>query len=100
MFKAGVGDVVVLKSGGPEMTVNSLLNPDDDQVVEVEWFVGGDLRRAIFDVDQLVLSEDFDEEDELADEELAEYLAEPDAEDELRLDIEEYLRDRPIGGAG
>jgi uncharacterized protein YodC (DUF2158 family) len=48
-----VGAVVYLKSGSPAMTVTTLNYPNQNTIVEVEWFVGGDLKRDAFLVDSL-----------------------------------------------
>ena len=45
-----IGDVVMLKSGGPAMTVSEL--GDDDQVISV-WFVSAELKKAVFTVESL-----------------------------------------------
>lgn len=77
-----IGDVVVLKSGGPEMTVNAARDQSDGTVA-VNWFVGSELYEDVFDIAQLELADDQSEglyDDELTDEEIDELL-----EDERKL---------------
>lgn len=45
--KFKTGDVVVLRSGGPQMTV-FCAGTDSRCLVETEWFVGGVLSRDVF----------------------------------------------------
>lgn len=52
-----VGDIVVLKSGGPEMTVR---HEDNDAVTdlyfyECQWFAGKKLERGLFPRDSLTV---------------------------------------------
>src|ERR1700728_3606187 len=51
------GDLVILKSGGPVMTVDSVNTDifDDDKITGVlcAWFVGNKLERARFDPDAI-----------------------------------------------
>ncbi|CAJ0892967.1 hypothetical protein AMST5_04264 [freshwater sediment metagenome] len=59
LFK--VGQVVQLKSGGPDMTVSeinekSILDTDDRMRIWCQWFGGRKLEQGLFDVDALVLS--------------------------------------------
>ncbi len=53
-----VGDVVMLKSGGPEMTVRSYTYPmqdgKDDSKAECVWFEEASLHKAVFKVDELL----------------------------------------------
>ncbi len=44
------GDIVQLKSGGPEMTVTSVVS----KRVEVLWFIDADLRRDFFHIETLI----------------------------------------------
>jgi uncharacterized protein YodC (DUF2158 family) len=59
------GDLVVLKSGGPVMTIDTVNTDvfDDDKVTGVlcAWFVGTKLERARFDPGALVLAPSPDE---------------------------------------
>jgi uncharacterized protein YodC (DUF2158 family) len=59
------GDLVVLKSGGPVMTVDTVNSDvfDDDKVTGVlcAWFVGTKLERARFDPGALVMAPSPDE---------------------------------------
>jgi uncharacterized protein YodC (DUF2158 family) len=48
-----VGDVVLLKSGGPKMTVIAV---HDDAMVYTSWFAGAKNERAHFDVSALELA--------------------------------------------
>jgi uncharacterized protein YodC (DUF2158 family) len=41
-----IGDVVMLKSGGPKMTVEYI--PDGSIIVKCVWFVGTELQRGEF----------------------------------------------------
>ena len=50
-----VGDVVMLKSGGPPMTVCELPVVDEDPSVYAEWFDGNMLNSSDFPVEALVL---------------------------------------------
>jgi uncharacterized protein YodC (DUF2158 family) len=67
--KFKVGDVVVLKSGGPAMTVN-LVRPHN---INCKWFPQGDYTKTVV--------EDFQEETLMSEEE-AEALLEGDDEDD------------------
>lgn len=53
-----VGDVVRLKSGGPEMTVQSypypMLDGKDDSKAECVWFEEVKLHKSVFKVDELL----------------------------------------------
>jgi uncharacterized protein YodC (DUF2158 family) len=55
-----IGEVVQLKSGGPDMTVAKINRPmlsgmDDDRItVRCQWFGGRKLESGVFDVDELV----------------------------------------------
>lgn len=53
-----VGDVVRLKSGGPEMTVRSYPYPmhdgKDDSKAACEWFDEVGLHKSVFKVDELL----------------------------------------------
>lgn len=72
MFKFEVGDVVVLKSGGPEMTVCALFE-GPVVTVAVSWFTNTDvLVDLVFPEDALELSV-FDEADP-ADEEFDDFV--------------------------
>jgi uncharacterized protein YodC (DUF2158 family) len=42
-----IGDVVMLKSGGPKMTVEFMVS---DQMVKCVWFVGNELNRGEFKI--------------------------------------------------
>jgi uncharacterized protein YodC (DUF2158 family) len=48
-----VGDVVVLKSGGPRMTITKMEVTFDADVSRVEWIWEGELRIAAFPVECL-----------------------------------------------
>jgi uncharacterized protein YodC (DUF2158 family) len=48
------GDVVTLKSGGPEMTVNGF-SSDHSNMVECVWFDGNVLREGAFYADALTV---------------------------------------------
>ena len=57
--KFEVGQLVKLKSGGPDMTVSSLHKrfPGDERAaVDCQWFGGKKLERGHFDVDTLVIA--------------------------------------------
>jgi uncharacterized protein YodC (DUF2158 family) len=43
-----VGDVVVLKSGSPKMTVESFRSSENGQIAVCRWFVEGTVSRADF----------------------------------------------------
>lgn len=47
------GDVVLLKSGGPAMTVSRINDGSDDPTYECTWFDNDTLRREEFDEDLL-----------------------------------------------
>lgn len=52
--KFEIGDVVVLKSGGPGMTVvNTGEYPSTKNGVFCTWFVGSDVKEALFDAGAL-----------------------------------------------
>ena len=76
------GDLVVLKSGGPVMTVDTVNTDifDDDKVTGVlcAWFVGNKLERARFDYNAIVSAptqEACSEKTELRPEAVGEYKA-------------------------
>jgi uncharacterized protein YodC (DUF2158 family) len=49
-----LGDVVVLRSGGPEMTVNRIRKAAfGRQLISCIWFVGGKKGEALFDLEVL-----------------------------------------------
>jgi uncharacterized protein YodC (DUF2158 family) len=48
------GDVVVLKSGGPRMTINEAA----DRTMHCVWFVGAEQKYAAFDRDAVQKAED------------------------------------------
>jgi uncharacterized protein YodC (DUF2158 family) len=48
-----LGDIVKLKSGGPEMTVRAL--PDQYQGYGCQWFAGKKLEQGFFPKESLVL---------------------------------------------
>lgn len=58
-MKLNVGDVVVLKSGGPKMTVNqtpfrTLEGKEDETKALCEWFnENGQLKSFVFNIDEL-----------------------------------------------
>jgi len=58
-----VGEVVRLKSGGPDMTVATINRPilsgiDDERItVRCQWFGGRKLESGVFDVHELVRPE-------------------------------------------
>jgi uncharacterized protein YodC (DUF2158 family) len=52
-----VGDIVKLKSGGPVMTVTSIV-PGERGLVRTSWFAGSKNERDAFPTDALVLIED------------------------------------------
>lgn len=45
-----IGDVIRLKSGGPNLTVWSFRNTQFEKLVDVEWFVNDILYRDAFDI--------------------------------------------------
>lgn len=47
------GDVVQLKSGGPEMTVDHIANIEGKILYYCKWFVGEELKRGSFSVEAL-----------------------------------------------
>ncbi len=49
-----IGDTVRLKSGGPQMTVNSI----EDNVIKCQWFDGNNLKEGVFHKDQLEVEPD------------------------------------------
>ena len=53
-----VGDIVQLKSGGPKMTVNEVLEThgEDKQDVRCAWFAGSKHEHAYFSVETLILA--------------------------------------------
>lgn len=51
--KFAIGDIVRLKSGGPEMTVDRLPNPYNDDYT-CQWFAGKKLEHGDFQPDALV----------------------------------------------
>jgi len=55
MAQFKVGDVVVLKSGSPKMTVSALL---DDNLIECMWFEGKNQQHGTFPSDTLKLYEE------------------------------------------
>ena len=49
-----VGDVVMIKSGGPEMTVVRVFeNPDKKDMAECQWFQNNQLKKGEFSLDVL-----------------------------------------------
>jgi uncharacterized protein YodC (DUF2158 family) len=46
--KFQVGEVVVLKSGGPEMTVSEIANNRGAPLIRTAWFEEGKLKRGQF----------------------------------------------------
>lgn len=52
--KFAVGEVVRLKSGGPEMTVCNVLEDIDDDRVRCQWFAGNKLQDGWFNPESLV----------------------------------------------
>lgn len=64
-----IGEVVQLKSGGPDMTVAEIHRPmlsgmgDDRITVRCQWFGGRKLESGIFDVDELVRPESAEKEE-------------------------------------
>jgi len=54
-----VGDVVVLKSGGPKMTIKKFVpdkfNESDHEILlgHCDWFTNGQLQSAIFSLEEL-----------------------------------------------
>ena len=50
----GVGDVVKLRSGGPEMTVNSVPDGEYRDYYHCQWFAGKKLESGNFEEEQLV----------------------------------------------
>lgn len=51
--KLKIGDIVQLKSGGPEMTVSEL--PDEYNGYVCQWFAGKKLERGIFEPEAIQL---------------------------------------------
>jgi uncharacterized protein YodC (DUF2158 family) len=51
--KFQVGDVVKLKSGGPDMTVKSCHAGDDYEIYDCQWFAGKKLEAGRFPADSL-----------------------------------------------
>ena len=51
--RLALGEVVVLKSGGPDMTVTDSFSIDDN-LVACHWFDGAVLTRDVFDAPELV----------------------------------------------
>lgn len=51
--KFKIGDVVNLKSGGPDMTISDF--KDYGVGVICQWFMSGELRRGVFNPDELSL---------------------------------------------
>ena len=49
-----VGDVVKLRSGGPEMTVNSVPDGGYHDSYRCQWFAGKKLESGNFEEDQLI----------------------------------------------
>ena len=47
-----VGDVVILKSGGPPMTVNCI----HEQNVDCVWFMSGELKNGAFDKESVKIN--------------------------------------------
>lgn len=47
-----VGDVVILKSGGPPMTVNCI----HEQNVDCVWFMSGELKNGTFDKESVKIN--------------------------------------------
>lgn len=50
------GDIVMLKSGGPQMTVDAPKGYDGD--VKYVWFAGAKREQSLFDPETLILFED------------------------------------------
>lgn len=48
-----VGDVVILKSGGPPMTVNFI----HENSVDCVWFMSGELKNGTFDKESVKINE-------------------------------------------
>ena len=57
MAKFKTGDVVQLKSGGPEMTVGSY-DESNQKKVSCVWFVNSEIKRNTFWEDQLEMMND------------------------------------------
>jgi uncharacterized protein YodC (DUF2158 family) len=51
--KFNVGDVVMLKSGGPEMTVSQIANNRGTLLIRTTWFEGDELKHGQFVEDSL-----------------------------------------------
>ena len=51
--KFQVGEIVVLISGGPEMTVLQIANNRGKPLIRTTWFEGGDLKRGQFSEESL-----------------------------------------------
>jgi uncharacterized protein YodC (DUF2158 family) len=55
-----VGDIVTLKSGGPRMTVQRVIEKSDrqpDEIIECQWFDKNTLKEASFPPDSLKIWE-------------------------------------------
>ena len=51
MSNLKIGSVVRLRSGGPEMTIESLIHYEEENVPDTflcQWFVGGTLQSEVF----------------------------------------------------
>jgi uncharacterized protein YodC (DUF2158 family) len=35
-----IGDIVLLKSGGPKMTISQIEDKDDRKIIQTTWFAG------------------------------------------------------------
>ena len=51
--KFQVGEIVMLKSGGPEMTVSQITNNRGTPLIRTTWFEGGELKRGQFPEESL-----------------------------------------------
>lgn len=61
MANLNVGDVVRIKSGGPNMTIELLGTGSNSNECKCQWFVGSKLQDGWFDINTLVI---VDEEEE------------------------------------
>ncbi len=48
-----VGEIVMLKSGGPEMTVSQIANNRGAPLIRTTWFEGSELKRGQFPEESL-----------------------------------------------
>ncbi len=61
--KYEVGDIVQLKSGGPQMTVKKITDKFmDDEPINCQWFSGSKLQDGWFNAESLVKIEDEEKE--------------------------------------